>query len=153
MEYLDSYTAVCLQTNIHVVDETSGDPGHVEAQIRKNLARQSQLIDWLYMDERSGVPKLIAFSEFCLTGAPESRQFDDYWRRAVSLPGWVTDEIGKKAVEHQCYIASNTYERDDTFPGVVFNTSFIVGPDGAVILKYRKNNAAQGGGHEGDQPR
>ena len=145
MEPTARYSAVCLQTNIHVVNEENPDPAHTEGQIKKNLQRQCELIDWLYLDERMGGPKLITFSEFCLTGVPESRKVEDYLRRAVYMPGRVTETLGAKAKEYDCYIACNTFERDDDFPGMVFNTSFLMGPDGGVALKYRKNNNAQVG--------
>ena len=49
-----------------------------------------------------------------------------------------TRSAGSK--ERGCYIVGNLYERDDDWPGRLFNTSFIVDPDGQIILKYRKNN-------------
>ncbi|MBV9120622.1 MAG: hypothetical protein JOZ39_07925 [Chloroflexi bacterium] len=152
MEPTTRYTAVCLQTNVNVVDEFDPDPEHAERQIRKNLARQCELIDWLYLDTRLGGPKLITFSEFCLTGVPESRKVEDYLKRSVYLPGYVTEILGGKAREYDCYIACNTFEKDDNFPGMVFNCSFIVGPDGQVALKYRKNNNAQGGTPKNTNP-
>lgn len=152
MQPTTRYSAVCLQTNVNVVDESDPDPGHTERQIRKNLARQTELIDWLFLDQRLGGPKLVTFSEFCLTGVPESRKVEDYLRRAVFLPGWVTEVLGAKSKEYDCYIACNTFEKDDAFPGMVFNTSFIVGPDGSVALKYRKNNNAQGGTAKNTNP-
>ena len=146
------FSVACLQTNINVVNEFDPDPDHAENQIKKNLARQVELIDWLYLDQRIGGRKLITFSEFCLTGVPESRKIEDYLRRSVYMPGWVTETFGAKAKEYDCYIACNTFERDDDFPGVVFNTSFMVGPDGELAIKYRKNNNAQGGTAKNTNP-
>ena len=152
MDPTTRFSAVCLQTNINVVNEFDPDPTHAETQVKKNLARQVELLDWLFLDQRIGGPKLITFSEFCLTGVPESRKVEDYLRRSVYMPGWVTETLGAKAKEHDCYIACNTFERDDDFPGMVFNTSFLMGPDGEIALKYRKNNNAQGGTAKNTNP-
>ncbi len=39
------FSVACLQTNINVVNEFDPDPDHAENQIKKNLARQVELID------------------------------------------------------------------------------------------------------------
>jgi predicted amidohydrolase len=76
---------------------------------------------------------------------PEGRGLKAYQERAVPLPGWVTEYIGERCKKHGVFVACNTFESDPEWPGRVFNTSFIVDPDGKVILRYRKNNDSQTG--------
>ena len=37
-----------------------------------------------------------------------------------------------------CISPGNAYERDTHFPGLYFQTSFLVSADGAVVLRYRR---------------
>jgi predicted amidohydrolase len=59
---------------------------------------------------------------------------------AVTIPNEHTEALELKAREHGLYIQSGTMlERDDKYPGVVFNTTCLIGPAG-VLYKYRKVN-------------
>ena len=139
---IQRYAAACIQSNVWVVDEH--DPKSAEKTIRKNLKRNMELVDYLCQEPRYG-PKLLSFSEFCLTGGPERRSLQAYIDRSVYIPGYVSEIIGDRAKEWGVWIACNTFEKDDDWPGRVFNASFLIGPDGEVILRYRKNNDYQGG--------
>jgi predicted amidohydrolase len=114
------------------------DPTTREQVLHENLSRIFELLDWTFL--RLGAVKLAAFSEYGLIGQYRPRSVDQWLELAETIPGEVTERIGMKARERGCYIAGNLYERDDAWPGRLFNTSFIVSPEGKVILKYRKNN-------------
>lgn len=139
---LNKFSVAAVQTDIRCPDED--DPSSIDKAIMQNLERNMALVDYLGMDSRYG-PKLIVFSEFCLTAVPESRTIEGYRKFATELPGFVTEYIGESARKNSVYIVCNTFEKDEDWPGRVFNTSFIVDPDGKLILKYRKNNDAQTG--------
>lgn len=114
------------------------DPKQRDQIIDENLTRIFELLDWTFL--RLGAVKLAAFSEYGLIGQYRPRSVDEWLELAETIPGEVTERIGKKAKERGCHIAGNFYERDSEWPGRLFNTSFIVSPEGKVILKYRKNN-------------
>ena len=58
----------------------------------------------------------------------------------MPIPNEHTDRIQAKAKEHGIYIQSGTMiERDPRWPGVVFNTTCLIGPEG-ILYKYRKVN-------------
>jgi predicted amidohydrolase len=114
------------------------DPKKRNEIINENLDRVFELLDWTVM--RLGGVKLAAFSEYGIIGQYRPRSVDEWLELAETIPGEVTERIGKKARERGCHIAANLYERDDDWPGRLLNTSFIVSPEGKVILKYRKNN-------------
>src|SRR5438128_1587692 len=57
---------------------------------------------------------------------------------AVPIPNEHTDRYGLKAREHGVYIQTASFlERDDRYPGHVFNTTCLIGPDG-LLTRYRK---------------
>ena len=59
---------------------------------------------------------------------------------AVPIPNEHTDRLDGKAREHDIYIQSGSMlEVDPRWPGVVFNTTCLIGPEG-ILYKYRKVN-------------
>lgn len=114
------------------------DPKLRNQIIDENLTRIFELLDWTFL--RLGAVRLAAFSEYGLIGQYRPRSVDEWLELAETIPGEVTERIGRKAKERGCYIVGNLYERNDEWSGRLFNTSFIVSPEGRVILKYRKNN-------------
>lgn len=106
--------------------------------VQSNLSRILELIDWTFL--RLGNVKLAMFSEYGIIGQYRPRSVDEWLAIAETVPGEVTDRIGAKAKSLGMYISGNVFERDPDWPGRLFNTSFIVSPDGKVILKYRKHN-------------
>ena len=43
------------------------------------------------------------------------------------------------------YLGANAYERDAEWPGRYFNCSFLIGPNGDLLLKYRRVSTAEAG--------
>lgn len=61
-------------------------------------------------------------------------------RLAVSIPNEHTDRYQRKAKELGVFIQTGSFlERDDRWPGHVFNTTLLIGPEG-ILLKYRKTH-------------
>jgi predicted amidohydrolase len=59
---------------------------------------------------------------------------------AVAVPNEHTDRYAGKARQHGVFIQTGTFiELDPKWPGVLFNTSCLIGPAG-VLYKYRKVN-------------
>src|SRR5262249_30329142 len=57
-------------------------------------------------------------------------------RLAVPIPNEHTDRYRLKAREHGVYIQTASFlERDDRYPGCVFNTTCLIGPDG-LLTRY-----------------
>ena len=58
----------------------------------------------------------------------------------MPIPNEHTDRLERKAREHGIYIQSGSMlERRSAWPGVVFNTTCLIGPEG-ILYKYRKVN-------------
>ncbi len=68
---------------------------------------------------------------------------------AEPVPGPSTEFFGKLAKQHNLYIVVPVVERDGR---LLYNTAALVGPDGAMIGKYRKVTLPGGEWDEGLQP-
>jgi predicted amidohydrolase len=87
-----------------------------------------------------GDVRLVVFPEFA-HAAPVYETVDElHDKLAVPLPNEQTDCYREKAKERHVYIQTGSFlERDDKYPGQVFNTTCLIGPDG-LLYKYRKVN-------------
>jgi predicted amidohydrolase len=82
--------------------------------------------------------KLVVFPEFGHAAPiyPTVEELLD--RLAVPIPNEHTDRYCEKAEQHGIYIQTASFlEHDDRYPGHVFNTTCLIGPDG-IRTRYRK---------------
>jgi len=84
--------------------------------------------------------RLLTFPEFA-HAVPIHQNVDDLRRHlAVPVPNEHTDVYAKLASHYGCYIQTGSFlEVDDNYPGALFNTTVLIGPEG-VLSKYRKIN-------------
>ncbi len=86
--------------------------------------------------------KLVVLPEYFLSGFPMGESIDEWKEKAcVSMDSWVYEELGKIANQNQIFLSGNLYETDNNFPALYFQTSFIMSPDGKLILRYRRLNS------------
>jgi predicted amidohydrolase len=114
-------------------------------KMRDGIARQVShmlaLIDRAVLGYAPFAPvRLLAFPEF-VHAAPVYPTADELLDKlAVPIPNEHTDRYHAKAREHGVYVQTATFlERDDRYPGHVFNTTCLIGPDG-LLAKYRKTH-------------
>lgn len=108
-------------------------------EIKQRVTRMLHLIDYAVAGyEPFGDVRLIAFPEFA-HAAPIYDSVDKLHRRlAVPIPNEHTDRYERKARELGVYIQTGTFlERTGRWPGHVFNTTCLIGPEG-LMTKYRK---------------
>jgi formamidase len=132
MEHLRFSVAAC-QTDM---------PNPVERrEMRRNTERMLSLIDSAVAGAAPFLPvRLVVFPEFAHAAPvfPTVKELTE--KLAVPIPNEHTEALERKAREHDIYIQSGTMlEADRRWPGVVFNTTCLVGPAG-VLYKYRKVN-------------
>lgn len=111
------------------------------AQIGERVERMLAMIDDAVVGYQPLFPvKLVVFPEFA-HAAPIYDTVADLRRKlAVPLPNEHTDRYVAKARQHGIYIQTGTFiEFDPEWPGVLFNTTCLVGPEG-LLTKYRKVN-------------
>ena len=134
-EKIDTYTALIVQPEVTVVEDREG--------IRKNLDRVCNLIHFgvgYYWE----IPvKLVILPEYFMQGVGTPGKGEsgikDQMKKAVTIPGPEIDQLGAIAKEYGLYICGGgVVEEVPEFPGRWFNTNFIVGPTGEVVLKYHK---------------
>jgi formamidase len=111
------------------------------ADMRKNTDRVLAMIDSAVAGAAPFLPvRLVVFPEFAHS-APAYVTLDELRRNlAIGIPNEHTERLQAKAKEHQLYIQSGSMlEVDPKWPGAVFNTTCLIGPEG-ILYKYRKVN-------------
>lgn len=84
--------------------------------------------------------RLVVFPEFAHAAPiyPSARELRD--KLAVPIPNEHTDRYAARAKELGIYIQTGTFlEVDPKWPGAVFNTTCLIGPEG-LLSRYRKVN-------------
>ncbi|MCW4354076.1 hydrolase [Hoyosella sp. YIM 151337] len=122
----------------------------------KNVKRINEFMDTAVMvGAWEGAPvRLVVIPEMAIQGMianiPGNREKEAHF--AVTIPGPETDELAKKARQHNTYIAAELYMvKDDDFPDRYFNVAFIIDPNGEVVYKrYKATSDAYEGGMLGN---
>lgn len=129
------FYAACLQTDTVSVEKRQ--------EISPNLERACQLIDYTVGFALSALTpvKLVAFGESFLQGFLRDQKrgtTETYRRISIPIPGEETEQLAKKAKEHQLYVAGAALELIDEWPDRNFNCAFLIDPQGQLIYKRRK---------------
>jgi predicted amidohydrolase len=106
-----------------------------------NTDRMLSMIDSALAGSAPFLPvRLVVFPEFA-HAAPVFPTVEELIERlAIPIPNAHTERLAAKAREHGIYIQTGTMlEVDSQWPGVVFNTTCLIGPEG-ILYKYRKVN-------------
>jgi len=110
-------------------------------EMAANTTRMLAMIDAAVAGAAPFLPvRLVAFPEFAHADPvfPTVRELSE--KIAVSIPNEHTAALEQKAREHDLYIQSGSMiESDPQWPGAVFNTTCLIGPEG-ILYKYRKVN-------------
>jgi predicted amidohydrolase len=82
--------------------------------------------------------KLIVFPEFAISCPVYERKSDLLDLLAIPADNKHIEALAKKAAERQIWIVTGSFlEADSRWPGAVFNTTLLLGPDG-TRMRYRK---------------
>lgn len=139
---IGTYSVALVQSVIRV----ASTPEDVE----KNLRRTEYLVDVAVAVGRAEFPvRLVVAPETFLTSVHVSETCpapgDIQWyidNLAIDIPGPVTERVGAKCKEHGIYFCGTAYAREPHWPDRLFNTGFIIGPSGNVVLTYPKINTS-----------
>ncbi len=133
MPTIDRYYAACCQTDFPCPRSRSELPervGTLLAMIDRAVVGYEPFFD----------VRLVVFPEFAHAAPVYETAAELLDKLAVPLPNDQTDRYAKKARERGIYIQTGSFlEADPKWPGVVFNTTCLIGPDG-LLSKYRKVN-------------
>jgi len=110
-------------------------------QMRASTDRMLSLIDSAVIGSRPFLPvRLVVFPEFAHSAPVFSTVAELLEKLAVSIPNEHTDLIARKARDLGIYVQTGSMiECDPKWPGVVFNTTCLIGPEG-LLYRYRKVN-------------
>lgn len=126
------YAAAC-QTDLPCPrhrDEIPSRVGHMLGMVDRAVVGYEPFFD----------VKLVVFPEFA-HAAPVYETVEELADKlALPIPNEQTDRYQEKARQRNVYIQTGTFlESDRRWPGVLFNTTCLIGPDG-ILSKYRKVN-------------
>jgi formamidase len=127
------YSAACCQTDL---------PNPIDrAQMRANTDRMLSMIDSAVAGAAPFLPvRLLVFPEFAHAAPVFVTVAELIEKLAVPIPNEHTDRIATRARKDALYIQTGSMiEQDPKWPGVVFNTTCLIGPEG-LLYKYRKVN-------------
>ncbi|MEW4467793.1 nitrilase-related carbon-nitrogen hydrolase [Parasphingorhabdus sp. JC815] len=139
-----TYSAVAMQLAAHSIEKTPDKAaarkqmmnmiGEVEGKIRSSS---------IFIQQYSGSPvKLAVLPEYLLTSYPGRISIPDFAdKAALEVNGPEYEALGAMAQRLKMFVAGNAYETDENFPGLYFQTCFIVAPSGDVVLRYRRLNS------------
>lgn len=136
MTAITNYEVACLQTRSRSV---SLEAEQRDEDIRANLTRAFEMIDYITAFGNSSV-RLIVMPEYSLNARWEKLSVQQWIDLSTTIPGPYTEMISAKAQQRNVHIAANMMEVHPDFPGRFFNTSFLVGPNGDILIKHWKNN-------------
>ena len=111
------------------------------SQMSANTDRMLAMIDAAIAGAAPFLPvRLVVFPEFAHAAPAYATAAELIEHLAVPIPNEHTDRLHRKAREHGIFIQSGSMiEADPRWPGVVFNATCLIGPDG-ILYKYRKVN-------------
>ena len=133
------WRATCIQMPSRLACDAR-DAASAEAVIRGNLDVACDLIARAC---RSDAPRLVLLPEFAFQGPPHGMAASRWITQACSpIPGMITDRLREQAVRYGIYIGAHQFESPPDWPGRYFNTSLLIGPDGTILLRYRRINTA-----------
>ena len=108
-------------------------------EIGSRVDRMLEMIDHAVVGYSPFLPvRLLVFPEFAHAAPIYATAAELHRRLAVPVPNEHTERYVAKAKVHDVYVQTGTFlESDEKYPGAVFNTTCLIGPEG-ILAKYRK---------------
>jgi len=135
-----SYYGIALQTAVDAINSCSN---RSESQQVMNATIKRLEIEIPASKKFVGPDsKIVVLPEYFLTAYPLGDTIQGWAEKAcIRVDGPEYEALGKIAQDNNIYLSGNAYELDDNFPGLYFQTCFIIDPSGEVILRYRRLNS------------
>lgn len=131
------YIALALQTTCFAVN-SAPDAAVSRPRMAASIARIADQIGASKRFIGSDV-RLVVLPEYFLTGFPMGEAAADWAEKAaLEIDGPEYQALGDVARAADVFLAGNAYERDPHFPGLYFQTSFLIEPSGRLVLRYRR---------------
>jgi predicted amidohydrolase len=139
-----TYAAVALQFAARSIERTP-DKAAARLQMLETISALGPKMRSanIFIQQYGGAPvKLAVLPEYFLTSYPGRISIPDFAdKAALEIDGPEYEALGKIAQEQKLFLAGNAYEADKNFPGLYFQASFVIAPNGNVVLRYRRLNS------------
>lgn len=136
-----TYTAMAMQLTARSLEALPDAAAARAAMLEHITAIEGQIrTSAIFVAQYSGKPvKLVVLPEYLFTSYPGRISIPDFATRV----GWAAggpeyQALGAVAERLGMFLAGNAYETDEAFPDFYFQTSFVVAPNGEVVLRYRR---------------
>ncbi|MBS1797697.1 MAG: nitrilase [Acidobacteria bacterium] len=134
---MESYRAIALQTKCFAVNRCRNKT-EADEVVKRTIARLDKLISgsiaFIGFDT-----KLVVLPEYFLTGFPMGESIEQWRDKAcLEIDGEIYGLLSGIAQKHRIFLSGNGYELDPHFPELYFQTSFVIAPNGDVVLRYRR---------------
>ena len=137
MKPVAPYTALALQTPCHAINRAA-DTATARQWMMDNVARVGRQIRAAKLFIGPDV-RLVVLPEYFASSYPAGEPLGLWAERAAWSPdGPEYAALGESARSNAVFISGNSYETDAHFPGLYFQTSFVIDDAGAVVLRYRR---------------
>lgn len=121
---MKKFTVACAQMHFK--------PNDIEYNLEKSK-------DWIRRAAEEHNADLVVFPETITTGFMHNLPCKTLYEMLDTIPGRITEEIGKVARENKVYVCYPTYERGEQ-EGVIYNSAPLINDQGVVIGNYRKTH-------------
>jgi predicted amidohydrolase len=137
----ERYAALALQVATACVNDCP-DRASARRRMAESLARIGRMVlaSKAFVRQYSGSDvRLVVLPEYFLTGFPMGESVAE-WRdkAALAVDGPEFAGLCEIAEAAKVYLGGNAYEVDNHFPELYFQTCFLIGPSGHVLLRYRR---------------
>ncbi|QHJ13838.1 Aliphatic amidase [Paraglaciecola mesophila] len=131
-----AYTAVALQTRCFAVNKLN--VADARQKMIENIGRVAGQVQGTKGFVGPSV-KLVVLPEYFLTSFPMGESLTEWKEKgAIAQDGREYDLLSEIAQKNQVYLSGNVYELDPHFSDLYFQTSFVLGPNGDCVLRYRR---------------
>lgn len=135
------YAALALQVRCDAVNSCK-DAAVARRQMLQTIARCDGLIrgsKGFFRTFAGQEIRLVVLPEYFLTGFPMGESVSGWIELAcVEQDGPEYRALAQVARDNSVYLSGNVYELDPHFPGLYFQTSFILADSGECVLRYRR---------------
>ncbi|WP_154663046.1 carbon-nitrogen hydrolase family protein [Bacillus massiliigorillae] len=138
MEKVKRFKVAVVQAGSEIMDKEKG----VRKTIRllEEAAEQDAKIIVFPEAFIPAYPRGMSFGAVVGSRSDEGRKdFLNYWRNAITVPGPETEEIGKAVKQTGAYVVMGVIEKDSEYSqGTLYCTALFFGPNGELLGKHRK---------------
>lgn len=139
-ESVECYRAVALQLTCLAVNGCR-DTAQARARMAETIERVGRQIE-ACVAFLGPETKLVQLPEYFLTGFPMGESIEEWRHKAcLEIEGPEYETLGRIASDNKVFLSGNAYEIDPHFPGLYFQTCFVIEPSGSVVLRYRRLNS------------